>query len=88
MSKSRNLPFSLLGIDVLTLLSLLQEAFGLYRSGHLVPRPSQFLFDISKLPDAVSAVSSLENYGRVILECSPDSTIPVRLLPPYNLENV
>ena len=60
---------------------MLQEAFGLYRSGHIVPRPSKFLFDISKLPDAVSAVSSLENYGRVILECSPDSTIPVRLLP-------
>jgi hypothetical protein len=83
MSKSRNSPPPFfLRIHGLTLLSLLQEAFGLYRYGHLVPRPSQFLFDISELPDAVSAASSLENHGTVILECSPDSTIPVRLLPP------
>lgn len=80
MSKSRYSLF-LSGINSLTLFSLLEEAFELYRSGYLVPRPSQLLFDISKLPDAVSAASSLENHGRVILECSADSTIPVRILP-------
>jgi hypothetical protein len=53
----------------------------MYRSGHLVPRPPRSLFDISKFPDAVLAASSFGNYSRVILECSPDSTIPVRLLP-------
>jgi hypothetical protein len=87
MSKSRN-PLSLLEIiNGLTLLSLLEEAFGWYRSGYFVPRPSQFRFDISKLPDAVSAASSLENYGTVVLECSQDTMVPVRHPPHYILEH-
>lgn len=88
MSKSKTFSIVPVILYFLTLLRLLQEAFQLYRSGNLVPRLPQSMFDISQLSDAVTAASRVENYDRVILECSPNSTVPVSVPLPDNSRTI
>lgn len=70
----------------LTQFRLIQEAFKFYRKGNLAPQIPPSLLDISQLQDAVSIVSSVESFGRVLLQSKKDSQVPVSHLAGLKVE--